>query len=218
VILDETGRADFAKLHADVAAGYAPKAVLYAFDLLYLCGHDLRALPLRARRDILISAVGIPNGAILLSEEYVGDGAAFFEKARAMDLEGIVSKRIDRPYRSGRRDEWVKIKCVKLGTFTVVGYQPPASARGAVGSLHVAVEEHGRLRYAGAVGTGFSDAVAFELKTALDTVKIDRAALATPRIKGAVWVRPGLRVEIAYRGWTAGGELRHASFKGLRQN
>jgi hypothetical protein len=86
-------------------------------------------------------------------------------------------------------------------------------ARGAIGSLRVAIEEHGRLRYAGAVGTGFSDAVAFELKTALDTVKIDRPALTTPRIKGAVGVRPGLRVEVAYRGWTAGGELRHASFR-----
>lgn len=108
VMLHDQGRSTFSDLQAALAKGAAREAVLYAFDLLYLDGHDLRALALTERRDALVSTIGLQSGAILLSEEFEGDGAAFFEKACAMDLEGVVSKRRDKPYRSGRRDEWVK--------------------------------------------------------------------------------------------------------------
>jgi len=84
---------------------------------------------------------GVPVGAILLSEEFAGDGEVFFRLACAMEFEGIVSKRSDRPYHSGRCEDWLKVKCVKSGEFVVIGYMPSTSPRGAIASLLVAIED-----------------------------------------------------------------------------
>jgi bifunctional non-homologous end joining protein LigD len=215
VMLHDQGRSQFSELQAALAKGSAREAVLYAFDLLYLDGHDLRKLPLKDRRDALVSTIG-QRDAILFSEEYEGEGLTLFRKACAMDLEGIVCKRRDKPYRSGLTYDWVKVKCVKSAEFVVIGYQPSAAMRTAIGSLHgAASEEGGKLRYVGGVGTGFSEAIAVELKRALDTVMVSSCAVPRLRVKGAVWVMPALRIQVAYRGLTGGGDLRHASFKGF---
>jgi bifunctional non-homologous end joining protein LigD len=128
------------------------------------------------------------------------------------ELEGIVSKRLDRRYHSGRRKEWLKTKCGETDTFVVIGYQP--SSRTALANLKVASYDGSALRYRGAVGTGFSQAVERLLLDRLGRLTTQRCPIPWLKVKGAVWVRPELRVEVAYRGWTTAGELRHASFKG----
>ena len=215
VILDERGRSSFAELQADLDRHGSERAVLYAFDLLFLDGEVLWTKPLEESR-LALGRVVPPRSAILMSEEYVGDGADLFRIACEQDLEGIVSKRLDRPYRGGRSRNWLKTKCVKSDPFVIVGYQPGSGAvRTPLANIKVATFDGHALRYVGAVGTGFSEAVALMLRQRLDRIATPRCAVAGLKVKGAVWVTPDLRAEIAYRGVTNTGELRHASFKGL---
>jgi bifunctional non-homologous end joining protein LigD len=139
-----------------------------------------------------------------------------------MGLEGIVSKRRDRPYRSGRRDEWLKIKCTQRQEFVVAGYLPLSTGGRAVGALVLGVYERGDFVYVGRVGSGFSVAVARELWQRLHALRIKAppfaAGLPPGESKKVLWVEPKLVAEVEYRGWTSDGLLRHASFKGLRQD
>ncbi|HLH50444.1 MAG TPA: non-homologous end-joining DNA ligase [Roseiarcus sp.] len=216
VVLDEQGRASFSSLQARLDGESRAEVVLYAFDLLWLDGRDLRSLPLGARRTALEDLIGKPaSGAILLSEEFDGAGDAFLNVARKHGLEGMVSKRLDRPYRSGRSSDWLKVKIVQSDDFLIIGYQP--DGRGGIANLKLAREEAGALRYAGAVGTGFSVAVMRDLLKQLKPLAQKTSPVAGLKVKGAVWTRPELRAEVAYRGFTATGELRAASFKGLRE-
>ena len=215
VILDERGRSSFAELQADLDRHGSERAVLYAFDLLFLNGEILWTKPLEERR-LALGRMIPSRSAILMSEEYVGDGADLFRIACEQDLEGIVSKRLDKPYRSGRSSGWLKTKCVKSDAFVIVGYQPGSGAvRTHLANIKVATFDGHALRYAGAVGTGFSEAVATMLRQRLDKIATSRCAVAGLKVKGAVWVVPDLKAEIAHRGVTIAGELRHASFKGL---
>jgi bifunctional non-homologous end joining protein LigD len=218
VVLDDMGRSNLAELQAALTKHGAEEAVLYAFDLLFLDGEDLRAKPLADRREAL-GFLMRPASAVALSEEYAGSGDDLFRVACEHELEGIVSKRLDAPYRSGRSKTWFKTKCVLSETFVIVGYQPTSGAvRGALANLKVARFDGTTLEYVGAVGTGFSDAVATMLRERLDAIATPKCAVEGLKTKGAVWVRPKLQAEIAYRGLTTARELRHASFKGLVDN
>ena len=215
VILDERGRSSFAELQADLDRHGSERAVLYAFDLLFLDGEPLWKKPLEERRLALASIIP-KRSAILLSEDHGGPGADLFRIACEHELEGIVSKRLDKAYRSGRRTEWLKTKCVLSDTFVIVGFQPGTGAvRTPLANIKVATFDGTRLRYAGAVGTGFSEAVAASLRARLDKIVVSRCILPGLRVAGAVWVDPSVHATIAYRGVTTAGELRHASFKGL---
>lgn len=215
VILDDQGRSSFAELQADLDRHGSDRAVLYAFDLLFLDGEDLREKNLEKRRLALGSVVTKRSG-ILFSEEYSGEGAMLFKTACEHELEGIVSKRIDKPYKSGRRTEWLKTKCVQSDEFVIIGFQPGSGAvRTPLANIKVATFDGTRLKYAGAVGTGFSEASAASLRAKLDKLAIDRCPIPRLKMSGARWVTPDLRAEIAYRGTTGSGELRAASFKGL---
>ncbi len=218
VILDARGASHFAELQADLDTHGSQRAVLVAFDLLFLDGEILWTKPLAERRAALDAL--IPSASpIRLSEIYEGDGAELFRVACEHELEGIVSKRLDKPYRGGRSTAWLKTKCVQTEDFVIIGYQPTSGAvRGALANLKIATFDGTRLRYAGAVGTGFSDAVATALRARLDRIVTTRCAVAGLKGKGAVWVTPDLKARIAYRGLTTAGELRHASFKGLPRN
>lgn len=148
-----------------------------------------------------------------MSEEFSGPGADLFKIACQHELKGIVSKRRDKPYRSGRRMEWLKTKCVETGEFVIIGYQPASGAAPAsLANIKIATFDGARLRYAGVVGTGFSEAVAKNLRERLDRIAASRCPVASLKVSGALWVTPDLRATIAYRGLTTAGELRHASF------
>ncbi|WP_180982540.1 non-homologous end-joining DNA ligase [Methylocella silvestris] len=214
-VLDEKGGSSFAELQAELATGGGQRAVLYAFDLLFLDGEDWRARPLEERRAALAGLIK-KKPPLLLSQEYAGTGADFFRVACEHELEGIVSKRLDKPYRSGRSKDWLKTKCVQTEEFVVIGYQPSSGAvRAPLANIKVARREDGTLRYMGAVGTGFSERVAKVLRDRLDAIRSPRCAVPKLKVAGALWTKPDLVVEIDFRGLSAGGELRHASFRGI---
>ena len=222
VVETESGVSSFSALQQALAAGDTGSAVFYAFDLLYLDGRDLRALPLTERKDLLLQSLddAPPGGPIRFSEHLAADGEAMARHACRLGLEGIVAKRADAPYRSGRTDAWRKIKCSSSEEFVVAGYMPSTTASRSVGSLILGTHEEGTLVHVGRVGTGFRDAVARDLWTQLEPLRIPAAPFAAelppPARRNARWVEPRLVCEVTFRGWTGEGQLRHASFKTLR--
>ncbi|MBP2235246.1 bifunctional non-homologous end joining protein LigD [Sinorhizobium kostiense] len=219
VVLDEQGRSDFGMLQR--ALGRRPAAhepgeiILFAFDLLYLDGRDLRRLPLRERRRLLEPIVGGREGAIRLSEEVRAEGEEFLRVACAHGLEGIIAKHRDRPYRCGRTDWWQKITCSRRDSFVIVGYEP-STLPGAVGRLLLAAQKGGRLVYVGGCGTGWSRTESVRLRELLDKIVTNEPAVALKR-KCAIFKKPLLVAEVEYRAWTEDEKLRHSSFKGIRE-
>ncbi|GGC76015.1 non-homologous end-joining DNA ligase [Chelatococcus reniformis] len=219
VVLDECGVPSFGALQVALGRGSwkaATDAILYAFDLLHLDGMDLRPWKLSERRDALFNIVPATLLHIRISEDIEGDPRRIFEAACEHGLEGIISKRQAAPYRSGRTGDWVKTKCISSDTFIVIGYEPASSGVG-VGGLRLAERgDDGRLVSVGGVGTGFTRSVAASLGRKLDAIRQPKPAVPGLRSKTVVWVRPELLAEVEYRAKTNDGDLRHASFKGLR--
>lgn len=225
VVEDERGIASFTALQnalSDEHDKIARNALLYAFDLLYLDGHDLRSLPLEERKARL--AVLVPAGTaghLRLSEHLDADGAAMAKSAQALGLEGIISKRRDRPYRSGRSEDWLKTKFTETQEFVIAGYVVSTASGKAIGSLALAYHEDGKLLFAGKVGTGFTVPVARMLMSRLEPLRRKTPPLSekltTEDKRGIVWVEPQLVAEVEFRGWM-GDRVRHASFKGLRED
>ncbi len=214
VVVDEQGHASFSALQTRLDGESHAAVVLYAFDLLFLDGGDLRPAPLSERRAALHRLIGKPtSGAIFLSEEFDTSGETFFKIAGERGAGGHGLERIDLPYRSGRTSGWLKVKCVQSDDFLIVGYQP--DGRGGIANLKLAREEGGSLTYAGVVGTVFSVETMRNLLGRFKPLVQKRSAVAGVAIKGAVWMRPELSAEVNYRGLTTSGELRHASFKGV---
>jgi bifunctional non-homologous end joining protein LigD len=220
VVLDDTGRSDFGALQTSLGGRggkrTSTESILMAFDLLYLDGHDLTGSELSVRRHLLEDLV-VPgaDGAIRLSEEVEADGAQLLEHACQIGLEGIIAKRRDQPYRSGRSGDWLKIKCVQSESFMIVGYEASVSARGGIGSLLLAGKRGHDWVYVGEAGTGFNGKDAASLRATLDRLKTKTAAVPL-KGKNLVFAQPTLIAEIEFRGWTREGSLRHASYKGLR--
>lgn len=219
VVLDHKGRSDFGLLQR--ALGRRPglhgpgEILLMAFDLLYLDGRDLRRQPQAERRQFLKQLLASRDGSILLSEEVDADGAEFFRAACELGLEGIIAKRRDKPYHSGRRPEWLKIKCARRDWFVIVGYEP-STMPGAIGRLLLAARKGDELVYVGGCGTRWSNQESVALRELLNAIPAEKPPVGLKR-KGAVFARPLLIAEVEYRAWTQDGKLRHPSFKGVRE-
>lgn len=227
VVLDGDGRSRFQLLQNALSEKRTGPVVYYAFDLLELDGRDLRGEPLAERKAALkglltASADKEFRRRVRYSDEFDGKGEELFRSACKLGLEGVVSKRADAPYRSGRSTDWLKVKCLHGQEFAIAGYTDPAGSRAGLGALVLGVREGRKLRYAGRVGTGFTSASSKELRGRLGKLSAVRCPLATPppdpEARGVHWVKPVLVAEVAFTGWTRDGVLRHPSFKGLRED
>jgi bifunctional non-homologous end joining protein LigD len=224
VVENEAGVSILSGLQEALKSSRTERMAFYTFDLLYLDGYDLTRTPLIQRKTLLAGCLAdVPaGGTIRYSEHLEQDGEGMFRHACRLGLEGIISKRRDLPYRAGRGSHWLKIKCTQRQELVITGYVPSSTSRKAVGSLVMGVYEAGRLVYVGRVGTGFTEALAGSLWGDLEQIKRSDAPfpdkLPREAVAGVRWAEPKLVAEVEFRGWTADGMLRHASFKGLRDD
>jgi bifunctional non-homologous end joining protein LigD len=205
------GTSDFAVLQKELrSARHSDRIVMYAFDLLFLNGHDLRQLPLVQRKDLLRKLVA--GSHVLYSESFEEEGAQLLKSACAMGLEGIVSKRRTSPYRSERTTDWIKVTCRQRETLRIAGYGIKGSR---FDGLYLGRAEGGDLVYAGKVGHGFDQESEQDLQHRLNSLKQRVCPYTLPiRKANAVWVRPDLLA----RAKSAEGKVRHPVFKGLRND
>jgi bifunctional non-homologous end joining protein LigD len=223
VVQDESGISSFAGLQSDLKSGRKDRLAYFVFDILYIEGVDIRDVRLDERKKLLKTVLdALAPSIIQYSDHMEEDGEVVLTHACRMGLEGIISKRVDLPYCSGRGEHWLKSKCVLSEEFVIVGYVPSTARSGAVGSLVLGYYVKGELLHAGRAGTGFSEDQAAALYRELEEIRAGKPQFGAPLSplseKGVRWVTPLLVADIAYRGWSADGLLFQAAFKGLRED
>jgi len=219
-VADAQGRTSFSALQVALSEGTGGFGY-YVFDLLHLDGDDLRRRPLNERKEMLakLLARAPKRGPVIYSDHMQGEGAKVFRHACDLKLEGIISKRADDPYRSGRTASWLKVKCGMEQEFVIIGWKPSDKAGRPFSSILLAVREGGGLRYCGRVGTGYTEARLEDLAALFKKHARDSAPVPNiPRdvARHARFVEPVLVAEVSFRGWTHDGIVRQGSFKGLR--
>lgn len=224
VVETARGVSDFGALQTDLSDGRADRFVYYAFDLLYLDGEDLRGMPLDDRKGRLEGLLSQAEDPLRFSAHFDEQGEMILRHACRLSLEGIVSKQRTSPYASGRGRAWIKSKCTERQEFVVAGYVPSTTAPKAIGALLLGIYDDGALLPAGRVGTGFTHRVASELHARLEPLEREtppfdaRGATTAADRREAVFVAPELVVEVEFQNWTSDGLLRHAAFRGIRED
>jgi bifunctional non-homologous end joining protein LigD len=226
VVAFDDGVTSFSKLQdrmglqdPDKARATGIDVYYYAFDLLYLDGRDTTKLPLRRRKALLKRALDFHDPIRFMTHRNE-EGEKYFKEACAGGLEGLIAKRASSEYVHARSSDWLKFKCAHGQEFVIGGFTDPQRARKGFGALLVGYYDGDELRYAGKVGTGYTDEMLEELRS-----KLERSERKTPPFaedelpsKGVHWVSPRLVAEVGFTEWTGDGRLRHPRFLGLRDD
>jgi bifunctional non-homologous end joining protein LigD len=202
---------------AELVANYP--VVYCVFDLLEVDREEVADQPLVERRSRLMRTIQ-PGTALQPTEAWSGDSQRRFADACRLGWEGLIAKRADAPYVAGRSKNWLKLKCVWEQEFVIGGYTDPAGSRTDFGALLVGYYEQGSLRYAGKVGTGYSQATLHDLGIRLRKLQTAEPAFvdARPIPRGTHWTRPVLVAQIGFAEWTSDARLRQPRFLGLRDD
>jgi bifunctional non-homologous end joining protein LigD len=220
--LDDDGKTSFQRLQNALSEKDQRCLAYCVFDILYRDGEDLRERPLRERKEVLATILAGERLPLKLSEHEEGSGTAIYNEVCRLGLEGIIAKRADAVYTSGRTRSWLKVKCGKRQEFVIIGYTAPRGERTGLGALVLGVRDpgaKGALRFVGKVGTGFRAETVADLRR-----KLELRARATPpvpdapRLRDVTWARPELVCEVSFSEWTNDGALRHPVFLGLRED
>ena len=221
VYLADDGTMSFHGLQNALATAQLGRLRYYAFDLLHLDGADLRQQPLLDRKTALQRLLAKAPQQILYSEHFAQSGEEVLGQACQLALEGIVSKRAAGAYRSGRTDDWLKSKCIKEQEFVIGGYTEQDKHAGLLGALLIGYYEKDELKFAGKVGTGFTQAEGRALLGKLATRRAGASPfkkLPSDARRAAIFVVPELVAHVNFSEWTPDGKLRHPSFQGLRED
>jgi DNA ligase D-like protein (predicted ligase) len=197
-------------------------AYYYLFDVLWAGGRDIRPVQLLERKKILRGLLSFED-PLRFTEHRDTEGEAYYREACAQGWEGLIAKRADSRYRSGRTKDWLKFKCESGQEFVVGGFTDPQRSRIGFGALLLGYyDPGGRLVYAGKVGTGFTNQMLRSLHDRLAAIERPRSPFEggpLPRsMSGVHWVEPRLVGEVGFSEWTPAGELRHPRFQGLRDD
>ena len=221
VMLGKTGVPDFGALQSALETKHLDEVQYFVFDIPFYDGFDLREARLADRRALLAQLLNTSSlGQVRFSEDFAAGGGDMLRSACELGLEGIISKRKDSFYVSGRSTNWIKLKCNQRQEFVVVGYTESQGRNGGIGALLLGVtDDAGRLHYAGKIGTGFTVETSHRLKEQLARITSDTSPLFDkPKDAQGIWVNPELVAEVTFKEWTRDGRVRHGVFKGLRSD
>lgn len=220
VVPDENGIPDFQALQNAFDSTRTQEVIYYLFDIPFYDGYDLRGVPVTERRAFLKTFFEkSPPDPVRFSETFDAPAGDIVASACRMGLEGVIGKRNTSTYVSRRSSDWVKLKCGQRQEFVIGGYTSPQGSRVGLGSLLLGFyDDDKKLRYAGNVGTGFSDKTLHELKAKLKEIGSTRSPFneAADIDRKAHWVMPALVAEVSFGEWTRDGRIRHSVFHGLR--
>ena len=210
------------RIHVASGAPGGRSVAFIVFDLLRDGDADVRDLPLSERRARLERLfAGSRSRVIRLGEQVAGNGEALWDRAKSQGWEGLIAKRVESPYRTGKRSaEWLKLKLVVTQEFVIGGWTEPRGTRSRFGALLLGVYDQGALEYVGHTGTGFDHRELVKVSRLLEPLETTECPFRVrPRPNERPhWVKPELVAEVKFTEWTDDSKLRHPTYMGLRDD
>jgi bifunctional non-homologous end joining protein LigD len=192
----------------------------YVFDVMHIDGRRTTSMPLRERKELLRGAIDFSPRALRFTTHRATHGERYLDEACSKGWEGLIAKNGEAEYQHRRSPDWLKFKCVNEQELVIGGYTDPKGSRAGFGALLLGYYEGKALKYAGLVGTGFSQQLLRDLKQKLEAIEVDEPPFSRDGLPRANvhWVKPRLVAQVGFMEWTPTGKLRHPRFLGLRED